>query len=298
MNKRFRLIALTGALLTLVACKSEDKKEAPVTPAVTETTDDKTPDVAPETAIATTEAVIDHHLASFGAGKIDDILADYADDAVIVSPLGIFKGKDGMKPLFEGLIKEFSHADAKFTMGKKMVNGQLGFITWSAETAENTYELATDTFVVVEGKIVSQTLAAKVTPKKAPDAKAEAAKDEPLAESPTQAVLMHHLGAFGERKIDEILTDYTAESVLLSTMGEVVGADALKPVYEGLFAEFGKKGVKFEMVKMIVEGEIAMVVWTAKTPDNHYEWATDTFIIRDGKILLQTLAAKVTPAKG
>jgi hypothetical protein len=36
-------------------------------------------------------------------------------------------------------------------------------------------------------------------------------------------------------------------------------------------------------------------VWDAETPDNRYDLASDTFLIRDGKTLVQTFAAKVTP---
>ena len=36
---------------------------------------------------------------------------------------------------------------------------------WTAETADNVYELATDTFFVKEGKIVAQSFTAKITPK-------------------------------------------------------------------------------------------------------------------------------------
>lgn len=303
MNNKLRMIALTSALLALVACKSKDKAEGTAETKVTEPTAGEVKEAAVEPAVepekvASTEEVVDHHLASFGAGKVDEILADYTDDAVIVTPMGTFKGKEALKGLFEGMVKEFSHADTKFNMGKKMINGDLGFITWSAETAENSYELATDTYLVVEGKIVAQTFAGKITPKNPPADKAEAAKDEPLAESPTQAVLMHHLAAFGERKMDDLLTDYTEETVFLSNMGELVGAEALKGMFDGLFTEFAKKGVKFEMHKMVVEGDIALIVWSAQTPDNHYEWVTDTYVIRDGKIVYQTLAGKVTPAKG
>lgn len=303
MNSRIQIIALTSALVALGACKSKDKGEEKTEPVVTEPTapekaTETEPEVPPKETVASTEEVLDHHLASFGAGKVDEIIADYADDAVFVSPMGIIKGKEGLTALFEGLVKEFSHPDAKFTMGKKMVNGELAYVTWSAETAVNTYELATDTMVIVDGKIVAQTFAGKITPKTPPADKADAPKEEPLAESPTQAVLMHHLGAFGERKMDDILADYTAESVLLTQQGEMIGAEGVKPLFEALFTEFGKKGVKFEMGKMIVEGDIAMITWSAETPDNKYEWATDTYIIRDGKIVYQTLAALVTPAKG
>ena len=39
------------------------------------------------------------------------------------------------------------------------------YILWTAETADNIYELGTDTFVVQNGKIVVQSFTGKTTPK-------------------------------------------------------------------------------------------------------------------------------------
>jgi hypothetical protein len=38
-------------------------------------------------------------------------------------------------------------------------------VLWTAETADNVYELGTDTLVVLDGKIVAQSFAAKISPK-------------------------------------------------------------------------------------------------------------------------------------
>jgi len=51
-------------------------------------------------------------------------------------------------------------------MKHQLVEGDYAYMLWTAETAENLYELATDTFVVREGKIVAQSFTAKTTPKK------------------------------------------------------------------------------------------------------------------------------------
>jgi hypothetical protein len=40
------------------------------------------------TPVATTEAVLGHHLQCFGAGDLDGILSDYAPDAVMCAPNG------------------------------------------------------------------------------------------------------------------------------------------------------------------------------------------------------------------
>jgi ketosteroid isomerase-like protein len=37
----------------------------------------------------TPEEVFQHHAVSLGAGDLDEIVADYADDAVFITPAGI-----------------------------------------------------------------------------------------------------------------------------------------------------------------------------------------------------------------
>jgi hypothetical protein len=50
-------------------------------------------------------------------------------------------------------------------MKQQFVDGDYAYILWSAETADNVYELGTDTFVVRDGKIVAQSFVGKITSK-------------------------------------------------------------------------------------------------------------------------------------
>jgi ketosteroid isomerase-like protein len=111
----------------------------------------------------------------------------------------------------------------------------------------------------------------------------------------TEAVLGHHLQCFGAGDLDGILADYTPEAVMCTANGVVRGREALTGLFKGLFAEFGKPGASFSMQQQTVEGNVAHIVWSAETADNVYELATDTFVVRNGKIEVQTFAAKVTP---
>ena len=122
-----------------------------------------------------------------------------------------------------------------------------------------------------------------------------AAAGESTSSAMTEKVLDHHLKAFGDRDIAAILEDYTEDSVLLTPNGPVKGQKELQPVFEAFFADFAKPGAVFEMKQRIIEGEVAYIVWTAETADNVYELGTDTFIVKDGKIAVQSFAAKVAP---
>ena len=42
------------------------------------------------------------------------------------------------------------------------------YLVWKADTADNRYEFATDTFLLQNGKIVTQTFAGKIVPKRLP----------------------------------------------------------------------------------------------------------------------------------
>lgn len=114
--------------------------------------------------------------------------------------------------------------------------------------------------------------------------------------STTASVLDHHLEAFGEQDRDETMADYAEDAVVI-THGEVYrGHEEIGDWFEEeLFAEFSQEGVEFSLEERTVEGEYAYIVWNADTPDNTYEFATDTFVIRDGEIVAQTLGTVVTP---
>jgi ketosteroid isomerase-like protein len=114
----------------------------------------------------TTNDVLDQHLKCFGENDLDGVLADYSLDAVLFIPGRPLKGLDAIKPFFQALLSEFAKPGASFSMQEQRVVGDYAYILWNAETADNSYEAATDTFVVQNGKIVAQSFAAKITPKR------------------------------------------------------------------------------------------------------------------------------------
>jgi ketosteroid isomerase-like protein len=112
-----------------------------------------------------TSDVLDRHLKCFAEYDLEGVLADYSSDAVLFVLTGPLKGPDAIRPLFEGLISEFAKPGSSFTMQQRYVDGDHAYILWTAETADNSYEFATDTFVVRNGKIAAQSFAAKIKAK-------------------------------------------------------------------------------------------------------------------------------------
>jgi ketosteroid isomerase-like protein len=116
--------------------------------------------------MTSTKNIIDRHLQCFRAGDLEGILSDYAPGAVMFTTGGPLVGPEGMRPLFQAMITEFGKPGAAFRMKQKFVKGDYAYILWDAETADNVYEMGTDTFVVREGKIVAQSFTGKITPKR------------------------------------------------------------------------------------------------------------------------------------
>jgi ketosteroid isomerase-like protein len=114
----------------------------------------------------TTNDVVNQHLKCFAEKNVDGVLADYAPDAILFIPGGPLKGTAAIKPFFQAIVAEFSKPGARFSLSQQHADGDYGYILWNGETADNVYDAATDTFVVRNGKIVAQSFAARITPKR------------------------------------------------------------------------------------------------------------------------------------
>ena len=115
---------------------------------------------------ASAKEVVEQHLKFFREGDLEGILSDYAPGVVFFTPDGALGGVDEIRPLFQAMIAEFQKPGAAFRMQRQFAKGDYAYILWTAETADNVYELGTDTFVVRDGKIVAQSFTAKITPKR------------------------------------------------------------------------------------------------------------------------------------
>ena len=107
---------------------------------------------------AGTETIVRNHLQAFVEQKgIDAILSDYDEDARFHSEARTYNGKREISDFFESFIASLpSGAPGRFSLRSLRVDGELAYITWSAGRE---IPLGTDTFVVRNGKIVSQTFA-------------------------------------------------------------------------------------------------------------------------------------------
>ncbi|MEN9703636.1 MAG: hypothetical protein RLZZ209_1064 [Bacteroidota bacterium] len=109
-------------------------------------------------------------------------------------------------------------------------------------------------------------------------------------EATTLAVFQHHSKALGENNIDDIMADYTEESIVITPEGTYSGLAEIRKAFVEIVKSFPTKGSTFNVIKTAVKNDVFYVAWSAKTPVVEYTFATDTFIIQGGKILRQTFA--------
>jgi len=100
---------------------------------------------------------------------------------------------------------------------------------------------------------------------------------------------------FGEGDLDGLMEDYATDATIISSSGVLRGHDEIEAMYVDLFDEFDDPSVEFSLDEQIVEDEYAYIVWNAETPANIYEFASDTFVVRDSEIVAQTLAIHASP---
>ena len=104
----------------------------------------------------TPQEIFAHHAEALMAGDIDEIVADYADDAVFITPAGVLRGKDGVREGFTKLLADVPNAE--WAVPTQIFEGDVLFIEWSAVAANTHVEDGIDTFVFRDGEIIVQTV--------------------------------------------------------------------------------------------------------------------------------------------
>jgi len=104
----------------------------------------------------TPQEVFQHHAQALGAGNLDEIVADYADDAVFITPAGIQRGKDGIRAAFTQLLADVPNA--AWDLKTEIYEGDVLFLEWAADAAATLVEDGIDTFVFRDGLIRVQTV--------------------------------------------------------------------------------------------------------------------------------------------
>jgi ketosteroid isomerase-like protein len=104
----------------------------------------------------TPEEVFQHHGQALGAGDLDEIVADYAEDAVFISPAGIKRGLDVIREAFTQLLADVPNA--AWDLKTLIFDGDVLFLEWAADAGKTRVDDGIDTFIFRDGMIRLQTV--------------------------------------------------------------------------------------------------------------------------------------------
>ena len=113
---------------------------------------------------ATTKKVLDHHLKTFQANDLEGVMADYVEESILITPDRTYKGLSEIRENFVQAYKALPSKGTTMTITKSVVSKNVAYIVWKAISPTLEFKYATDTFIIVDGKIVSQTFAGVVVP--------------------------------------------------------------------------------------------------------------------------------------
>jgi hypothetical protein len=126
----------------------------------------------------------------------------------------------------------------------------------------------------------------KSTKKKAAPVKAKKAPAKGTKKT-TASVLRHHVQALLSRDLDKLMMDYCQASVICTPEATARGLKGIRASFGGLMKAFPPEvSANMKSIKQEINGEYAYVIWTMPPA---VKLGSDTFHVRDGKIMLQTV---------
>lgn len=102
-----------------------------------------------------TQEVFDSHKEAVETLNLEQLAADYAEDAILVTLDGTFKGREAiMSGFFQTILGQFP--DFKINFEKTAVEEDVVLLQWSAEASKASIPLGTAVFIIRDGLIQRQ----------------------------------------------------------------------------------------------------------------------------------------------
>ncbi|HSH37232.1 MAG TPA: DUF3008 family protein, partial [Chthoniobacterales bacterium] len=137
----------------------------------------------------------------------------------------------------------------------------------------------------------------KGKPTSASKSKVSSATESRSMPRSTREVLDDHLKRRGAGcLLEDLQSNYSRDVVLLCESGVHQGHDALRDSAEKLWQQV--PGAKFGYLSIQTEGEYALLKWRAETERARADHGVDSFVIRDGKIVMQSIYYELQEKRG
>ncbi len=92
-----------------------------------------------------------------GLGHVeDDITHNFAEDVILLTGFGVFRGHDGVRRSARLLNEQLPCAHYRYRT--KLVDGEVAFLEWTASCPGSRARDGADSFVIRSGRIVAQTI--------------------------------------------------------------------------------------------------------------------------------------------
>jgi hypothetical protein len=107
----------------------------------------------------------------------------------------------------------------------------------------------------------------------------------------TDEVWNHHLDAWNKQSVNDIVKDYDEKSILILNSQIFKGEEAIGHVFSQLFNIFNKGTSRIDAP--VIKDRFVYLIWYL-TPKGQSEFfGTDTFVVEEGKITLQTITSAI-----
>ncbi|AOX02153.1 hypothetical protein BJP34_24345 [Moorena producens PAL-8-15-08-1] len=107
----------------------------------------------------------------------------------------------------------------------------------------------------------------------------------------TIKVWEHHINAWANSDLEDIISDYSEDSILILNHTVYKGIDQVACVFDSLFEIFAD-GNNI-IVPETIEGEVIYITWNYTPLNDHAYDGTDTFVVRNSIIEYQTIGSRL-----
>ena len=107
-----------------------------------------------------------------------------------------------------------------------------------------------------------------------------------MARTP-QEVFAHHAEVLIAGDLEGIVSDYADDAVFITPAGMLRGKDGVREGFTQLLADV--PNADWAVPTQIYEGDVLFIEWSANAANTRVEDGIDTFVFRDGEIVVQTV---------
>jgi hypothetical protein len=108
-------------------------------------------------------------------------------------------------------------------------------------------------------------------------------------------VLQNHVDAFLRNDLDALMSDFARDAVLVEPAGIHEGRERIRAFYRGLMRQFPAGASTIALDHKAIHGDLVYFLWHGRSPSLEVKFASDTLLLRGGRIAAQTFAGVLQP---